>query len=79
MESEELPIIKIREVREIMYSEMDLDMEDDTFKMLADWGRDLATEEDFVNIAFREGITDYVKSKEGEEEDGTDAERDDGN
>jgi len=76
----ELPIIKILEFRDVMYSELDLSMGDDTFKMLADWGRDIATDDDFVNIAIREGLTSYIKKLDEEDKkDGTDAEGDDGN
>jgi len=76
----ELPIIKLLEVRDVMYSELDLSMGDDTFKMLADWGRDIATDDDFVNIAIREGLTSYIKKLDEEDKkDGTDAEGDDGN
>lgn len=78
MESEEFAAIKILDVRDILYSEMDLEMDDDAYKTVADWGRDLATDDDFVNIAFREGIANYLKSKEGEEY-GEDAKGDDGN
>ena len=63
-----------------MYSELDLSMGDDTFKMLADWGQDIATDDDFVNIAIREGLTSYIKKLDEEDKkDGTDAEGDDGN
>lgn len=76
----ELPIIKLLEIRDVMYSELDLSMGDDTFKMLADWGRDIATDDDFVNIAIREGLTSYIKKLDEEDKkDGTDAEGDDGN
>lgn len=76
----ELPIIKILEIRDVMYSELDLAMGDDTCKMLADWGRDIATDDDFVNIAIREGLTSYIKKLDEEDKkDGTDAEGDDGN
>jgi len=76
----DLPIIKLLEFRDVVYSELDLAMEDDTFKMLTDWGRDIATDEDFVNIAIREGLNNYIKKLDEEDKkDGTDAEGDDGN
>ena len=76
----ELPIIKLLEVRDVMYSEMDMEMGDNTHSMLADWGRDIATDDDFVNIAIREGLTSYIKKLDEEDKkDGTDAEGDDGN
>ena len=62
----DLPIIRIIEEREIPYVEWDLEMEDDTHAMLVKWGKEGATDEDFVNIAIREGLKAFVESKEEE-------------
>jgi hypothetical protein len=75
MENKDLPIIKIIEFRDVMYSEMDLEMGDNTHSMLADWGRDIATDADFINIAIREGLENYIKNLEEGKKDGADAER----
>ena len=64
---EDLPIIRITDTREVEYVEMDLEMEDDTHAMLVKWGKESATEEDYVNIAMREGIENAVKKMEGKE------------
>ena len=39
-------------------------MEDDTHAMLVKWGKEDATDEDYVNIAIREGLKAFVESKE---------------
>jgi hypothetical protein len=46
---------------------MDLEMEDDTHAMLVKWGKESATDKDYVNIAMREGIENAVKEMEGKE------------
>ena len=63
----DLPIIRITDTREVEYVEMDLEMEDDTHAMLVKWGKESATDEDYVNIAMREGIENAVKKMEEEE------------
>ena len=64
---EDLPIIRITDTREVEYVEMDLEMEDDTHAMLVKWGMESATDEDYVNIAMREGIENAVKKMEEKE------------
>lgn len=64
---ENLPIIRITDTREVEYVEMDLEMEDDTHAMLVKWGKESATDEDYVNIAMREGIENAVKKMEEDE------------
>ena len=63
----DLPIIRIMDTREVDYVEMDLEMEDDTHAMLVKWGKESATDEDYVNIAMREGIENAVKKLEEKE------------
>ena len=62
-----LPIIRITDTRDVEYVEMDLEMDDDTHAMLVKWGKEYATDEDYVNIAMREGIENAVKEMEGKE------------
>ena len=64
----DLPIIRIIEEREIPYIEWDLEMEDDTHAMLVKWGKESASDEDFVNIAIRVGLEAFVASREEKEE-----------
>jgi hypothetical protein len=63
----DLPIIRITDTREVEYVEMDVEMEDDTHAMLVKWGKESATDEDYVNIAMREGIENAVKNMEEKE------------
>lgn len=63
-EIKDLPIIRIAAEREIPYVEWDLEMEDDTYAMLVKWGKKDATDDDYVNIAVREGLKAFVESKE---------------
>lgn len=65
----DLPSIRIAAERDIAYVEWDLEMEDDTHAMLARWGKEAATDEDYVNIAIREGLKAFVESKKEEESD----------
>jgi hypothetical protein len=62
-----LPIIRITDTRDVEYVEMDLEMDDDTHAMLVKWGKEDATDEDYVNIAMREGIENAVKKMEEKE------------
>ena len=61
---EDLPIIRITDTREVEYVEMDLEMEDDTHAMLVKWGKESATDEDYVNIAMREGIENAIRQSD---------------
>lgn len=72
MSSKDLPIIRIAAEREIPYVEWDLEMEDDTYAMLAKWGKEAASDDDYVNIAVREGLQSYVDSKEKESDEDND-------
>lgn len=64
----DLPIIRIIEEREIPYVEWDLEMEDDTHAMLVKWGKEAASDDDYVNIAIRVGLEAFVASREEKEE-----------
>lgn len=68
----DLPIIRIIEEREIPYIEWDLEMEDDTHAMLVKWGKESASDDDYVNIAVREGLKAFVASREEESDEDSD-------
>lgn len=68
----DLPIIRIIEEREIPYVEWDLEMEDDTHAMLVKWGKESASDDDFVNIAIRVGLEAFVASREEESDEDSD-------
>lgn len=69
-----LPIIRIVKEWEEMYTHLDLEMEDDTKAMLVRWGKEAATDDDYAEIAVREGLKEFVadydrRKKEEQDED----------
>ena len=52
-----------------MHVKLELEMEDETKEMLVRWGKEDATDEDYVNIAIREGLLNTIKEQEQEEAD----------
>jgi hypothetical protein len=69
MSEEQLPIIRIVSEEDEMHVKLGLEMEDETKDMLVRWGKEEATDEDFVNIAIREGLINTLKEKEADDED----------
>ena len=51
-----LPIIRIVSEEEEMHVKMELEMEDSTHDMLVKWGKEVASDEDYVRIAIDAGI-----------------------
>lgn len=69
-----LPIIRIVKEWDEMYTHLELEMEDDTKAMLVRWGKEVATDDDYSEIAIREGLKNFVaehdrKKKEEAESD----------
>ena len=58
----DLPIIKIVSEEEEMHVKLELEMEDSTHKMLVKWGKEVASDEDYVRIAIDAGIQEAVKA-----------------
>jgi len=58
----DLPIIKIVSEEEEMHVKMELEMEDSTHDMLVKWGKEVATDEDYINIAISDGIRHVISS-----------------
>ena len=56
----DLPIIKIVSEEEEMHVKMELEMEDSTHDMLVKWGKEVASDEDYVRIAIDAGIREAV-------------------
>ena len=56
----DLPIIRIVSEEEEMHIKMELEMEDSTHDMLVKWGKEIASDEDYINIAIRAGLEEYV-------------------
>ena len=55
-----LPIIKIVSEEEELHVNMELEMEDETHDMLVKWGKEVASDEDYVRIAIDAGIREAV-------------------
>jgi hypothetical protein len=58
----DLPIIKIVSEEKELFVKMELEMEDETRNMLVKWGKEVASDEDYVEIAVREGLKHYISS-----------------
>jgi hypothetical protein len=58
-----LPVIRVVSEKEVPYVEMKLEMEDETYAMMVKWGKEAASDDDFVNIAMREGIKERLESE----------------
>ena len=68
-EGKDLPIIRILSEEDEMHVKLELEMEEETKDMLVRWGKEDATDEDFVNIAIREGLLNTLKEREEKAED----------
>ena len=58
----DLPIIKIVSEEEEMHVKMELEMEDETHDMLVKWGKEVASDEDYINIAITDGLKHLITS-----------------
>ena len=56
----DLPIIRIVSEEEEMHVKMELEMEDEIHEMLVKWGKEVASDEDYVRIAIDAGIREAV-------------------
>ena len=63
-----LPVIKIISQEDEMHVKLELEMEDETKDILVKWGKEDATDDDYVNIAIREGLLNILRDKEEEDE-----------
>lgn len=64
----DLPIIRIGKTWDEMYTHMDLEMEDDTKAMLVAWGKSVATDDEYAEIAIRNGLTEFLERCESDED-----------
>ena len=60
----DLPIIKIVSEEEEMHVKLELEMEDSTHDMLVKWGKEVASDEDYIGIAIRHGLEEFLESLE---------------
>ena len=63
-----LPTIRIVSEEEEMHVKLELEMEDSTHKMLVKWGKEVASDEDYVRIAIDAGIQEAVKALDNKQE-----------
>ena len=62
--SDSLPVIRIVSTEDEVFTKLDLEMEDSTHDMLVKWGKEVATDEDYIEIAIRAGLEEYIASIE---------------
>ena len=57
-----LPVIRILSEEEELHVKMELEMEDETHDMLVKWGKEVASDADYVRIAIDAGIKHLISS-----------------
>lgn len=57
-----LSIIRIVSEEEEIHVKLDLEIEDETHDILVKWGKEVASDEDYVNIAITNGLKYYITS-----------------
>jgi len=57
----DLPIIRIVSEEDEMFTRLELEMEDDTKSMLVRWGKEVATDDEYAEIAIRRGLEEFVE------------------
>jgi len=57
-----LPIIRIVSTEDEVFTKLELEMEDKTHDMLVKWGKEVASDEDYISIAMRAGLEEYLDS-----------------
>lgn len=60
-EQKDLPLIRIISEEEETFVCLGLEMEDSTHDMLVKWGREVATDEDYVQIAISNGLKELCE------------------
>ena len=61
--SSKLPVIRIVSTEDEMHTKLELEMEDSTHDMLVKWGKEVASDEDYIGIAMRHGLEEYLESQ----------------
>lgn len=65
----DVPVIRIGKTWDEMFTHMDLEMEDDTKAMLVEWGKEVATDDEYAEIAIRRGLEEFVEKENASDED----------
>ena len=63
--SKNLPLIKIRSIKNVDMVEMTMDVDDKVMDELVEYGRKVATREDFFRIAFHKALVDSLEEFKG--------------
>jgi hypothetical protein len=58
--SRKLPVIRIVSTEDEVFTKLELEMEDSTHDMLVKWGKEVASDEDYISIAMRHGLEEYL-------------------
>jgi len=58
-----LPVIKVVQETKVTCYDWELEMDDDTFALMVKWGKEEATDKDFVNIALKAGIQHLLEDE----------------
>ena len=59
-----LPVIRIVSTEDEVFTKLELEMEDSTHDMLVKWGKEVASDEDYIGIAMSHGLEEYLESIE---------------
>jgi len=62
LSDKQLPVIRIVSTEDEMFTKLNLEMEDSTHDMLVKWGKEVASDEDYISIAIRAGLEEYIES-----------------
>jgi len=62
LSDKQLPVIRIVSTEDEMFTKLNLEMEDEVYDMLVKWGKERATDEDYISVALRCGLEEYVES-----------------
>ena len=62
LSDKQLPVIRIVSTEDEMFTKLNLEMEDEVYDMLVKWGKEEATDEDYISVALRCGLEEYVES-----------------
>ena len=60
---DDLPTIKLVKETKVTSYDWELEMDDDTFALMVKWGKEEATDKDFVNIAIKAGIQHLLEDE----------------
>ena len=62
LSNKQLPVIRIVSTEDEMFTKLNLEMEDEVYDMLVKWGKEEATDDDYISVALRCGLEEYVES-----------------